>query len=248
MTVTICALRSSTRLRSSDSRRWARAPVILLAERLGLSSASSSGWQSARVCRACGRHGAAATRAASAPYVTAGRAWCGLSCAGAVLLDFEFTGRRVETATFTGTRFVGGANFAHAEFIQHGHFHGARFEQGSAHFLGAWFGSRVVFLRTDFGDKPAVFDGATFAGMTFFDGAIMGGGVSFEAARALAEFNRNWGSIRQWPEGWTERQLAADERMPLLAPKFSHWPEVNLPPGCSTWTLIVPDDGSTPTD
>lgn len=170
-----------------------------------------------------------------------------LDLTGAVLLDFEFTGRRVETATFAGTRFVGGANFAHAEFVQHGHFHGARFEQGSAHFLGAWFGSRVVFLRTDFGDKPAVFDGATFAGMTFFDGAIMGGGVSFEAARALADFNRNWGSIRQWPEGWTERHLAADERMPLLAPKFSRWPEVNLPPGCSTWSLIVPDDGSTPT-
>ncbi|MFC4516317.1 pentapeptide repeat-containing protein [Streptomyces ehimensis] len=170
-----------------------------------------------------------------------------LDLTGAVLLDFEFVGRRVEVAKFTDTRFVGGANFAHAEFIQHGYFHGARFEKGNAHFLGAWFGSRIVFTRTDFGDEQAVFDGATFAGMTFFDGAVLGGGVSFEAARALAEFNRNWGSIRQWPEGWTERHLAAEERMPLLAPKFSRWPEANLPPGCPTWTLVLPDDGSAPT-
>jgi hypothetical protein len=139
-----------------------------------------------------------------------------LDLTGAVLLDFEFVGRRVETARFIGTRFVGGANFAHAEFIRHGYFHGAQFEQSSAHFLGAWFGSRVVFSRTDFGDEPAVFNGATFAGMTFFDGAVLGRGVSFEAARALAEFERNWGGIRQWPGGWIERHLAAEERMPLL--------------------------------
>ncbi|MFD8779202.1 pentapeptide repeat-containing protein [Streptomyces sp. NPDC059916] len=170
-----------------------------------------------------------------------------LDLTGAVLLDFEFVGRRVEIATFAGTRFIGGANFAHAEFIQHGYFEGARFEGGSAHFLGAWFGSRVIFARTDFGDEPVVFDGATFTGMTFFHGAVLNGGVSFEAARALAEFNQNWGRVRQWPQEWTERHLTAEERMPLLAPKFSRWPEENLPPGCSTWTLVVPDDGSAST-
>ncbi|MFD0066952.1 hypothetical protein [Streptomyces sp. NPDC056690] len=83
--------------------------------------------------------------------------------------------------------------------------------KGSAHFLKAGFGSRVIFARADFGDEPVVFDGATFTGMTFFYGAVLNSGVSFEAARALAEFNQNWGSVRQWPQQWpqewTERHL-----------------------------------------
>ncbi|MET8406354.1 pentapeptide repeat-containing protein [Streptomyces sp900116325] len=128
-----------------------------------------------------------------------------LDLTAAVLLDFEFAGRRVESANFERCQFVGGANFAYSEFIRHANFRGARFEKGSGHFMSAWFGLRAMFLRTDFGDEKAVFDGATFTGMTFFEGAVMGGGVSFEAARALADFNRNWGAIRQLPEGWTER-------------------------------------------
>ncbi|MEV7238856.1 hypothetical protein AB0N06_34590 [Streptomyces sp. NPDC051020] len=164
-----------------------------------------------------------------------------LDLTGAVLLDFEFAGRRVESATFERCRFVGGANFAYSEFVGHTDFRGARFEEGSGHFMSAWFGLRAMFRGTDFGAKEAVFDGATFTGMTFFEGAVMGGGVSFEAARALADFNRNWGAIRQLPEGWTERALAADEVMPLLEQRFSRWPATNLPPGSEAWTLIVPE-------
>lgn len=163
-----------------------------------------------------------------------------LDLTGAVLLDFEFAGRRVESATFERCRFVGGANFAYSEFIKHVNFRGARFEEGSGHFMSAWFGLRAMFLGTDFGAKEAVFDGATFTGMTFFARAVMGGGASFEAARALTDFNRGWGAVRQLPEGWTERALASDEVMPLLEQRFSRWPATNLPPGSDTWTRIVP--------
>ncbi|MGW7290760.1 pentapeptide repeat-containing protein [Streptomyces xiamenensis] len=170
-----------------------------------------------------------------------------LDLTGAVLFDFEFAGRRVESATFEHCQFVGVANFAYAEFIEHANFGGARFEQGHAHFMSAWFGLRAMFVGTDFGNRKAVFDGATFTGMTFFDDVVIGGGISFEATRALAEFNTAWGAGRRLPEGWTERVLAADERMPLLAPRFSRWPATNLPPGCATWMLIVPesDDNTT---
>ncbi|MEV6409580.1 hypothetical protein AB0M58_42875 [Streptomyces bobili] len=84
--------------------------------------------------------------------------------------------------------------------------------------------------------------------MVFFREAVLSGGVSFEAVRGLADFNRSWGSVRQWPGGWTERPLGADERMPLLAPRFSRWPEGNLPPGSSTWALIVSDIAGCPVD
>lgn len=164
-----------------------------------------------------------------------------LDLTGAVLLDFEFSGRRVESATFEHCRFVGGANFAYSEFIKHATFGGARFEGGSGHFMSAWFGLRAMFLGTDFGIEKAVFDGATFTGMTFFEGGVMSGGVSFEAARALTDFNRNWGAARQLPEGWAERALAADEIMPLLEHRFSRWPATNLPPGSGAWRLIVPE-------
>ncbi|MFF7459681.1 pentapeptide repeat-containing protein [Kitasatospora sp. NPDC008115] len=164
-----------------------------------------------------------------------------LDLTGAVLLDFEFVGRRVESATFERCRFVGGANFAYSEFIKHATFRDARFEAGSGHFMSAWFGLRTMFLGTDFGNEKAVFDGATFTGMTLFEGAVMGGGASFEAARALTDFNRNWGTIRELPEGWVERPLAADEVMPLLDHRFSRWPATNLPPGSEAWTLIVPE-------
>ncbi|MFB7507649.1 pentapeptide repeat-containing protein [Streptomyces broussonetiae] len=163
-----------------------------------------------------------------------------LDLSGAVLLDFEFTGRRVEMATFDEARFVGTANFAHAEFTGHASFDKAHFEQGRGHFLSAWFGLSVSFIGTGFGSEQAVFDGATFTGMVFFHEAVLPGGSSFEAVRGLADFNRSWGSVRQWPDGWTERPLEADEHMPLLEPRFSRWPETNLPPGSSTWTLIVP--------
>ncbi|MFD3821885.1 pentapeptide repeat-containing protein [Streptomyces sp. NPDC058625] len=178
------------------------------------------------------------------------RFWAGmeLDLSGATLLDFEFTGRRVEMATFDEARFFGTANSAHAEFTGHVSFDKARFEQGHGHFLSAWFGLRVTFIGTDFGSEQAVFKGATFTGMVFFREAVLPGGVCFEAARGLADFNRSWGSVRQWPDGWTERPLGADERMPLLAPRFSRWPESNLPPGSSTWALIVPDSAGRPAD
>ncbi|MFJ8555095.1 pentapeptide repeat-containing protein [Streptomyces sp. NPDC093676] len=170
-----------------------------------------------------------------------------LDLSGATLFDLDFTGRRVEDAAFDEARFVGRANFAYAEFIGHASFDNAHFEQGHGHFLSAWFGLTISFDGTDFGNEQAVFDGATFTGMVFFDEAVLAAGVSFEAARGLANFNPSWGSVRRWPRGWTERPLGADERMPLLAPRFSRWPEINLPPGSPTWTLIVPDSAGHPT-
>ncbi|GAB2604200.1 hypothetical protein GCM10027168_41410 [Streptomyces capparidis] len=101
-----------------------------------------------------------------------------LNLAGAVLLDFEFAGRRVALANFSGARFIGDTNFAHAEFTDHAFFHDARFENGPGHFLGAWFGSRVVFSGADFGTHQARFDEATFTGMVFLDDVAFGGGVS----------------------------------------------------------------------
>lgn len=140
--------------------------------------------------------------------------WLGmeLDLAGAVLIDFTLQGK-VESADFTGARFVGGANFAHAEFDGHAYFTNAQFEEGAAHFYGVWFGYRAIFSDADFGPDEAVFDAATFAGMTFFDGARCGGGVSFRGARALIDFNTNWGSVREWPSGWTERPAAPNEQL-----------------------------------
>ncbi|GGV97430.1 hypothetical protein GCM10015535_68790 [Streptomyces gelaticus] len=102
------------------------------------------------------------------------------------------------------------------QFTGHASFAKARFEQGHGHFPSAWFGLRVSVIGTDFGSEQAVFKGATFTDMAFFRDAVLSGGVSFEAARGLADFDRSWGSVRQWPDGWTERPLGADERMPLL--------------------------------
>ncbi|MFD5124142.1 pentapeptide repeat-containing protein [Streptomyces sp. NPDC058385] len=161
-----------------------------------------------------------------------------LDLTGAVLLNFEFTGRRGENATFDSCRFVGGANFAHCEFIQHVYFKDARFERGAGHFLGAWFGLRAVFHGTDFGEKPAVFDGATFTGMTFFQEIALRS-ASFNAARALVDFDENWGSVRHWPSGWRERALEPGDSMPLLPEKLSRWPASNLPPGCGAWNVLV---------
>jgi Pentapeptide repeats (9 copies) len=148
----------------------------------------------------------------SAP--TASSFWPGLEIdlSGAVLLDFTMQGK-VEVATFTGTRFIGGANFAHAEFDGHAYFDNSRFEGGPGHFYGAWFGLRAVFSQADFGDKQAVFDGATFVGMTFFGEAKFKGGVSFGNARALVNFNTNWGSTRDWPPGWAERPISASKEI-----------------------------------
>jgi hypothetical protein len=160
----------------------------------------------------------------------------------ATLLDFSFAGARVDTANFVGTRFKGGANFAHANFERHAHFHKARFEDGPGHFLGAWFGLRAVFSRADFGEKEANFQGATFAGMVFLDDAAFGSGVTLEEARALADFDTNWGSARRWPAGWTERSLASDERMPQPYGRWADAPE--LPLGDPTWHLIVQDTRS----
>jgi hypothetical protein len=167
--------------------------------------------------------------------------WPGLNIylGEATLLDFSFPSARVEIADFSGTRFVGGANFAHANFERHAYFHDAKFEDGAGHFLGAWFGLRVVFTRANFGEKEANFRGATFAGMTFLGDAMFGGGVTLEKARALADFDTNWGSERRWPAGWTERPLASDERMPRPYGRWADIPE--LPLGDSTWHLIVGD-------
>jgi uncharacterized protein YjbI with pentapeptide repeats len=165
--------------------------------------------------------------------------WPGLNIdlSESTLLDFSLPLARVEIANFLGARFVGGANFAHASFEQHAHFHDAKFEDEAGHFLGAWFGLRAVFTRTDFGEKKANFRGATFSGMVFLEDASFGGDVTLEEARALANFNTNWGSERQWPAGRTERPLASDERMPRPYGRWANVPE--LPPGDSKWHLIV---------
>jgi hypothetical protein len=164
-----------------------------------------------------------------------------LNLAGATLLDFEFAGRRAKALDFEGTRFVGYTNFAYAELTEFVYFHRARFEGGVGNFRGAWFGLRAVFSDADFGEHQAVFDWATFAGMVSLKDATLGGGVSLEGARALADFNTNWGSERQWPSGWRERPLAEHECMPR--PRFGRWARVPQPaPGDATWTLLVHDE------
>ncbi len=135
-----------------------------------------------------------------------------LDLSGAVLIDFTLQGK-IRVANFSGTRFIGGANFAHAEFDGHSYFNGARFEGGSGHFYGAWFGLRAVFIGTDFGEEEANFEAATFTGMTFFRDAKFRGGVSFTDARALVDFNTNWGRIRDWPTGWYESAPVADDEI-----------------------------------
>jgi hypothetical protein len=168
--------------------------------------------------------------------------WPGISLdlTEATLLYFPAAGIRVKSAHFKRTRFIGGANFAHADFEEHVYFSGARFEGGAGHFLGAWFGWRAVFSGTDFGEKEANFEGATFAGMVFLGDSTFGGGVTLDQARALANFNTGWGSERLWPAGWTERHLASDEQMPRPYGRWANAPD--LPPGDTRWRLVTRDN------
>ncbi|WP_327421171.1 pentapeptide repeat-containing protein [Streptomyces sp. NBC_01230] len=164
-----------------------------------------------------------------------------LNLAGATLLHFEFAMRRAELVNFHGTRFVGYTNSSHAELAGHAYFHRARFEGGAGNFRGAWFGLRVVFSGADFGEHRAAFDGATFAGMVFLKDATFGSGVSLDDARALADFNTNWGSERQWPPGWRERPITENEPMPR--PRLGRWTRAAQPtPGDETWTVLVRDE------
>lgn len=167
-----------------------------------------------------------------------------LNLDGATLVDFEFTGGRVEIANFSGTRFIGGANFAHADFEGHVFFAEARFEAGPGHFLGAWFGLRVVFDSTRFGEHQASFEGSTFAGMASFRGAIFEGGVTFDDARALDGFDTNWGSQRSWPSGWSERQIAAGEKMPR--PRLGRWAGDDSKPPKNRWKFIIRGSDDSP--
>lgn len=142
--------------------------------------------------------------------------------------------------TFKRTRFIGGANFAHADFEQHVYFPGATFEGGPGHFLGAWFGDRAVFADADFGDHEADFRGTTFAGMVFLADVTFAGGIVLDHARALADFDTRWGSDRQWPAGWIERPLTGEGQ--LLRPPYGRWANAPvLPPGDPAWRLVVPD-------
>lgn len=167
--------------------------------------------------------------------------WPGISLnlSDATLIDFVLQGR-VDNADFSGALFVGGANFAHASFDRHANFSDARFEGGAGHFYGTWFGLRAIFVDTDFGQHQAFFEGATFSGMLFLRDAKLSGGATFHEARALADFNTNWGDTRQWPGGWSERPLAGDEVIPR--PAYGAWAQTtDLPPGDPTWRLVVPD-------
>ncbi|MEU8804772.1 hypothetical protein [Spirillospora sp. NPDC048819] len=81
--------------------------------------------------------------------------------------------------------------------------------------------------------------------MVFFEDPVFGdtkfgGGVTLDQARALADFNTNWGSERDWPAGWTERPLAADEQMPRPYGRWANVPD--LPPGDTKWRLVVRDN------
>jgi hypothetical protein len=158
----------------------------------------------------------------------------------ATLLHFPAAGIRVKSAHFKRTRFIGGANFAHADFEQHVYFPGATFEGGPGHFFGAWFGHRAIFVNADFGEHEANFRGATFAGMVFLADATFGGGITLDHARALTDFDTNWGSERQWPAGWIERPLADDEHMPAPDGRWANAPD--LPAGDPTWNLVVRDN------
>ncbi|MCA2225139.1 pentapeptide repeat-containing protein [Nonomuraea aurantiaca] len=130
--------------------------------------------------------------------------WAGMQVdlTGAVLVDFDFGGCHSGRAIFDEVRFAGGANFAYAEFDTDAFFKKARFEGESGHFYGARFGRRAVFVDADFDGTETSFASASFCGMTFFEGAKLEGGVRFDDARALLNFDTRWGSERNWPPGW----------------------------------------------
>jgi hypothetical protein len=162
-----------------------------------------------------------------------------LDLSGATLVHFTLQGR-LKSANFSGARFVGGANFAHVEFDEHAYFAGTTFEGGGAHFFGARFGLRAIFSNTDFRDAEANFQGATFCGMVFFAGAKFSDGVDLDEARALAKFDTNWGSTREWPPGWTEGSLSAGEGMPLASGRWEHSDESA---GEGTWKTLIRNPG-----
>ncbi|TMR93933.1 pentapeptide repeat-containing protein [Nonomuraea basaltis] len=133
------------------------------------------------------------------------RFWAGMQIdlTGAMLVDFDFGGCHAMRAIFDEVRFVGGANFAYAEFDTDAYFEKARFEDKSGHFHGARFGRRAVFVDTDFGGEEASFASARFCGMTFFSGVRLEGGVRFDDAQALLDFDTRWGNERNWPPRWS---------------------------------------------
>ncbi|MFE9750227.1 pentapeptide repeat-containing protein [Saccharothrix saharensis] len=90
-----------------------------------------------------------------------------LDLAAATLIDFDMTGCRVDTASFTGATFVGGTNFDDATFT------------GIVRFDGTTFTGHVGFHRAKLTGTVG-FDGATFTGTTRFDDAKFTGTIWFE--------------------------------------------------------------------
>jgi hypothetical protein len=101
-----------------------------------------------------------------------------LDLTGATLIEFDFAGRKVRSASFTRTRFVDDAIFDDAQFAGNASFHQATFDHnawfreirfgGGAVFTEARFTAHVWFTETKF-NAFAGFSRCEFAGQTWFD-------------------------------------------------------------------------------
>ncbi|MFF1360478.1 pentapeptide repeat-containing protein [Streptomyces sp. NPDC058297] len=135
-----------------------------------------------------------------------------LDLSGAELYGVDFSTCRIRVANFAGVTFKDGANFAFAEFTDHVYFHRAVFYD-TVTFRGAWFGLRAVFMSTTF-QQRADFHATTFTGMVIFHNVAAHGKLTLKNARASTVFSTNWGTQREWAQGWAERPLHAGEDMP----------------------------------
>ncbi|WNF01416.1 pentapeptide repeat-containing protein [Streptomyces luomodiensis] len=167
-----------------------------------------------------------------------------LNLSGATLIDVDFTYCRIQHADFRYTHFAGTTNFAHAEIVERGFFHGTTFEH--AIFRGVWFGQFILFDATNF-RGIADFEGATFAGYARWGRCSFAQPPSFREARALTT-ETEWTTNRQpFPSGWKERPLAEGEPLPEPERGRRTWSAHPLPEN-PRWALVVQDGTPDRTD
>ncbi|MFI6517663.1 pentapeptide repeat-containing protein [Spirillospora sp. NPDC050679] len=116
--------------------------------------------------------------------------WAGidLDLTGATLLDFDLSGCRLNTATFTDAKFVGEARFIKTEIDGSAWFAGAEID-GDACFIQArirggagLFGGGAVFRRARIGGD-ARFEGAKIEDAARFEGVKVGGNAGFSGVK-----------------------------------------------------------------
>jgi uncharacterized protein YjbI with pentapeptide repeats len=119
-----------------------------------------------------------------------------IDLSGATLIDLDLSHCHVNSARFSGARFIGDANFTKLRFDGNASFGGARFT-GSVRFDEARFFGNADFTGAEFA-RNATFDWAGFTRSALFVGARFTGDARFTETRfgGDANFNRTRFGVR----------------------------------------------------